>query len=206
MLKPAEDDAPKAQRSGGRRLAGTSRSTCNRGYPQQPRFCQLSIRSIASGPLHSLLFQPFLAVSRSGSKIVFDAAVAIVLSDRGSLVMDEIRILCAEMETVAHTRLAQQTEAARSTADRDQQVAHSGEPLEAEEIIRVNDDDRTYISVTFPIRNAGGNGLRPQNQQLPELPDTLRSVPLIASKPCTAAISSVGVNGFLRKERFSTSS
>jgi PAS domain S-box-containing protein len=47
-----------------------------------------------------------------------DAALVMVLSDRGKILMDQIRYICAEIETAAHNRLVQQTKDMRSGAHR----------------------------------------------------------------------------------------
>jgi CHASE3 domain sensor protein len=58
-----------------------------------------------------------------------NAALRAVLSDRGNILMDQIRQVCAEIETVANHRLAQQTEDARSAANRTRIIALAGSAL-----------------------------------------------------------------------------
>jgi PAS domain S-box-containing protein len=45
------------------------------------------------------------------------AALDMVLTDRGKTTMDQIRMVCAEIQTVANRRLSQQSEASRSSAN-----------------------------------------------------------------------------------------
>jgi len=47
-----------------------------------------------------------------------EAALAIVLNDRGNNLMSEMRQICAEIDSVAFSRLAQQSEESRSSANR----------------------------------------------------------------------------------------
>ncbi|HEY4359863.1 MAG TPA: PAS domain S-box protein [Bryobacteraceae bacterium] len=55
-----------------------------------------------------------------------EAALALVLSDRGKLVMDQIRQVCTEIETLLQNRLVQRTEDAQSTTNRTRIVSFAG--------------------------------------------------------------------------------
>ena len=58
-----------------------------------------------------------------------DAAMAMVLSDRGKLVMDQLRLVSGGIEIAARSRLAHQTAAARSAASRSRLIIFAGSML-----------------------------------------------------------------------------